>query len=58
MRGIQGIRPLAALFIILALVGCAPPVPGQGQTASAPYSDDNTLHVRGSEGGGGGAGGM
>ena len=55
----QRIRPLAALFIILALVGCAPPVPGQGQTASARYSDDNALHVRGSEGGGGGgAGGM
>ncbi len=56
----QDIRPLATLFIILALVGCSQSVPGQGQTASAPYSDDNALHIRGSEGGGGGggAGGM
>ena len=32
-------------------------VPGQGQTAYTPYSDENSLRVRGSEGGGGGSGG-
>ena len=56
-RGMHGTGPLVALFIILALLGCAQAVPGQGQTAYAPYSDDNGLRVRGGMDGGGGGGG-
>jgi hypothetical protein len=37
--------------------GGAQAAPVHGQTAYAPYSDDGSLRVRGSEGGGGGGGG-
>jgi hypothetical protein len=30
-------RPLAALFAVLALAGCAPVAVGPGQTPNAPY---------------------
>ena len=29
--------PLAALFVVLALTGCAPVAVGPGQTPNAPY---------------------
>jgi hypothetical protein len=34
-------RWLAALFLILALGGCAPVATGQGQAPYAPYSHDD-----------------
>jgi hypothetical protein len=34
-------RRLAALFLILALVGCAQAATGQGQAPYAPYSHDD-----------------
>jgi hypothetical protein len=38
-------RWLAALFLILALGGCAPLAPGQGP--DCPYSHDSGAEVRG-----------
>jgi hypothetical protein len=40
-------RLLAALFVILALVGCAQVATGQGQALDAPYSHDNGPDIRG-----------
>jgi len=49
---------LAALFLILALGGCAQVAAGPGQAPDAPYSQDNNgyPHDRGGDGGGGGGG--
>jgi hypothetical protein len=48
---------LAALFVMLALAGCAQGVNGQGQSRYAPYSRDNgNMHDSGGDGGGGGGG--
>jgi hypothetical protein len=45
---------LAALFVMLALAGCAQGVNGQGQSRYAPYSHDDKGDIRnGSDGGGG-----
>jgi hypothetical protein len=47
-------RVFAALLVLLALAGCAPP----GQASYAPYARDDPGDIRGGgEGGGGGAGG-
>jgi hypothetical protein len=51
-------RWLAALFVILALAGCAQVATGPGQASHAPYLPDNsedTHHDRGGDGGGGGS---
>jgi hypothetical protein len=48
---------LAALFVILALVGCTQVATGPEQAPYAPYSPEN-MHDRGGDGGGGGAGNM
>jgi hypothetical protein len=49
---------LAALFVMLALAGCAPGVNGNGQSRYAPYSRDNgNMHEHGGGDGGGGGGG-
>jgi hypothetical protein len=40
-------RWLAALFLILALGGCAPLAPGQAQRPDAPYSHDSGADIRG-----------
>jgi hypothetical protein len=49
-------RWLAAVFIILALVGCAQGPRSQGQAPYAPYSPDSNedVHDRGGDGGGSG----
>ena len=48
-------RRLAALFLILALGGCAQEATRQGQAPDAPCSQDNNgyPHDRGGDGGGG-----
>ena len=51
-------RQLAALFIVLALAGCAQGVAGQAQAPYAPYSPENNGNMHGSGGGGGGGGSM
>jgi hypothetical protein len=55
-------RGVAALFVTLALVGCAQGAPGQAGAQYAPYSwQDNGIrpeHGGGDGGGGGGGGGM
>jgi len=50
-------RSLAALFVMLALAGCAQGVTGQAQTPYAPYSPENNGNMHDSGGGGGGGGG-
>jgi len=40
-------RRLAALFLVLALVECAPVPTGQGQAPDAPYSHDSGADIRG-----------
>jgi hypothetical protein len=51
-------RWLAAVFVILALAGCAPVETGQGQAPASPYSRDSGADMRsGPDGGGGGGGG-
>jgi hypothetical protein len=47
-------RRLAALFILLALGGCA--ATGAGQTRYMPYSHDDHSDLRGGGGEGGGGG--
>lgn len=47
------LRRLAAMFLILALAGCAPVATGQGPAPYAPYSPED-MHDRGGDGGGGG----
>jgi hypothetical protein len=51
------LRQLAAVFVILALVGCAQVATGQVQAPYAPYSPENDGNVQ-DRGGNGGAGGM
>jgi hypothetical protein len=53
-------RRLAAVLVILALVGCAQVATGQRQAPYAPYSPENNgnVHDRGGDGGGGGGGEM
>jgi hypothetical protein len=48
-------RRLAALFLILALGGCAQVPTGSGQEPYAPYSPEN-MHDRGGDGGSSGGG--
>jgi hypothetical protein len=50
-------RRLAALFVLLALVGCAQGVTGQAQAPYAPYSSENKGNMHDSGGGSGGGGG-
>ncbi len=50
-------KRLAALFVILALAGCALEITSQGQTPDAPYSPENNGNMHDSGGGGGGGGG-
>jgi len=53
------VRPLAALFVVLALLGCAQRPTGQAQTPHAPHSpEDNGIRPEhgGGDGGGGGGG--
>ena len=42
-------RRLAALFLILALAGCAPVATGEGPAPDAPYphDDEGNVHDRG-----------
>jgi hypothetical protein len=51
-------RQFAAVFVLLALVGCGQVAPGQGQTPYAPYSRDSGADMRGGSDGSGGGGGM
>jgi hypothetical protein len=46
-------RRLAALFVLLALVGCAQATTEQGNAPFAPYPPEN-MHDRGGDGGSGG----
>jgi hypothetical protein len=50
-------RWFAAVFVILALVGCVQLATEPGQAPYAPYSPEN-MHDRGGDGGGGGGGNM
>jgi hypothetical protein len=50
-------RWLAALFVTLALTGCAQAVPGQAHARYAPYSPENNGNMHDSGGGSGGGGG-
>jgi hypothetical protein len=51
-------RRMAALFVVLALAGCAQGTTGQAGAAYAPYSPENS-GIRPEHGGGdGGGGGM
>jgi hypothetical protein len=36
--------PLAALFVVLALTGCAPSAGGSGQARTAPYPQQGAVH--------------
>jgi hypothetical protein len=45
-------RGLAALLVMLALAGCAEGAISQGQTHNSPYSPENHLDMRDSDGGG------
>jgi hypothetical protein len=38
-------KRLAALFLILALVGCAPAATGQGQAPYGPYSHEDRANM-------------
>jgi hypothetical protein len=49
-------RWLAAVFVILALAGCAPVETGQGQAPALPYSRDSGADMRSGPDGGGGGG--
>jgi len=40
-------RRLAALFLILALAGCAQAAMGSGRAPDAPYSRDSGADIRG-----------
>jgi hypothetical protein len=51
-------RRLAALFVLLALCGCAQAVPGRAQAPSALYSPENNGNMHDSGGGGSGGGSM
>jgi hypothetical protein len=51
------VRWLAALFVTLALTGCAQAVPGQAHAPYAPYSPENNGNMHDSGGGSGGGGG-
>jgi len=51
------VRWLGALFVMLALTGCAQAVPGQAHDPYAPYSPENNGNMHDSEGGSGGGGG-
>jgi hypothetical protein len=51
-------RRLAALFLVLAVAGCAQATTGQGQAPPAPYSQDNNGYPRDRGGDGGAGGGM
>lgn len=51
-------RQFAAVFVLLALVGCGQVAPGQGQAPYAPYSRDTGADMRNGGDGGGGGGGM
>jgi hypothetical protein len=48
----------AALFVMLALAGCAQGGTGLAGAQYAPYSPENNGNMRDSGGGGGGGGGM
>jgi hypothetical protein len=50
-------RRLAALFVMLALAGCAQGITGQAPAPYAPYSPENNGNMHDSGGGGGGGGG-
>ena len=50
-RPMKLFRPLAVLFVLFTLGGCAAAT-GQGQVPYAPYSPEN-MHDRGGDGGGG-----
>jgi hypothetical protein len=45
-------RGLAALLVMLALAGCAEGAISQSQTHNSPYSPENHLDMRDSDGGG------
>ena len=49
-------RRLAAVFLILTLVGCVREPQSEGQAPYAPYSQDSNgnMHDRGDDGGSGG----
>ena len=49
---------LAALFVVLALTGCAQGTAGLAGTQYAPYSPENNGTMHDSGGGGGGSGVM
>ncbi|HKM73373.1 MAG TPA: hypothetical protein VJX94_25465 [Stellaceae bacterium] len=49
-------RRLAALFVTLALGGCAQTIAGQGQSPYAPYSRDSGADTHSGVDGGGGGG--
>ena len=51
-------KRLAALFLILALAGCAPVAMGPGQAPYTPYSHGDGADMRSGPDGGGGGGGM
>jgi|GEM_PF-3469301 len=51
-------RQFAAVFVVLALVGCGQVAPEQGQAPYAPYSRDSGSDMRNGGDGGGGGGGM
>jgi len=51
-------RQFAAVFVLLALVGCGQVAPGQGEAPYAPYSRDSGADMRNGSDGGGGGGGM
>jgi hypothetical protein len=50
-------RRLAALFVLLALAGCAQGITDQAKAPYAPYSPENNANMHDSAGGGGGGGG-
>jgi predicted cobalt transporter CbtA len=51
-------RRMAALFVVLALAGCAQPTTGETGAPYAPYSPENNGNMHDSGGDGGGTGGM
>ena len=51
-------KRLAAVFVMLALAGCAQGTTGQAEVPYAPYSPENNGNMHDSGGGGGGGGGM
>jgi hypothetical protein len=48
------VRVLAAIFVVLALAGCAPSITGPAAGVYAPYSDDRGADMRNGGGVGGG----